>query len=114
MQLLRTYILPRIVQWAVVIFVGVTITFLIPRFSPINPIDDMIARMTSFQTIDPAAVVSMRATMEDLYGLDGSILEQYLSFWTRLIKGIWVLLFRISPSRSAKSSPPAFPGPLVY
>ena len=87
MQLLRTYILPRIVQWAVVIFVGVTITFLIPRFSPINPIDDMISRMTSFQTIDPAAVVSMRATMEDLYGLDGSILEQYLSFWTRLIKG---------------------------
>ena len=87
MQLLRTYILPRIVQWAVVIFVGVTITFLIPRFSPVNPIDDMISRMTSFQTIDPQAVVAMRATMQDLYGLDGSLLEQYFSFWTRLLKG---------------------------
>ena len=87
MNLLRTYILPRIVQWAVVVFVGVTITFLIPRFSPANPIDDMIARMASFQTIDPEAVVSMRATMEDLYGLGGSLPEQYLAFWQRLLKG---------------------------
>ncbi len=87
MQLLRTYILPRIAQWAVVIFVGVTITFLIPRFSPVNPIDDMIGRMTALQTIDPQAVVAMRATMEDLYGLDGSLLEQYLAFWQRLVKG---------------------------
>ena len=87
MQLLKTYILPRIVQWAVVIFVGVTITFLIPRFSPVNPVDDMVARMTAFQTTDPKAVVAMRATMEDLYGLGGSLPEQYLAFWTRLIQG---------------------------
>ncbi len=87
MQLLRTYILPRVIQWAVVIFVGVTITFLIPRFSPINPVDDMIARMTAFQTIDPQAVVAMRATMEDLYGLGGNLFEQYLAFWSRLLQG---------------------------
>ncbi|MDE2818324.1 MAG: ABC transporter permease [Chloroflexota bacterium] len=87
MQLLRTYILPRIAQWAVVIFVGVTLTFLIPRFSPINPIDDMISRMTAFQTIDPEAVVRMRANMEDLYGLGGTLLEQYLAFWKRLLQG---------------------------
>ncbi len=87
MQLLRTYILPRIVQWAVVIFVGVTIIFLIPRFSPINPVDDMIGRMTAFQTMDPQAVVLMRATMQDLYGLDGSLLEQYINFWQRLLQG---------------------------
>ena len=86
MQLLRTYILPRIAQWAVVIFVGVTVTFLIPRFSPVNPVDDMIGRMTAFQTIDPQAVVAMRATMNDLYGLDGSLLEQYIAFWQRLVK----------------------------
>ncbi len=87
MQLLKSYILPRVAQWAVVIFVGVTVTFLIPRLSPVNPVDDMIMRMTAFQTIDPAAVVAMRATMEDLYGLDGSILEQYINFWSRLLQG---------------------------
>ncbi len=87
MNLLRTYILPRIAQWAVVIFVGISITFLIPRLSPVNPVDEMIARMTAFQTMDPQAVVAMRATMNDLYGLDGSLLDQYISFWSRLLKG---------------------------
>ena len=87
MNLLRTYILPRIVQWVVVIFVGVSITFLIPRLSPVNPVDEMIARLTAFQTMDPQAVVAMRATMEDLYGLDGTLLDQYISFWSRLFQG---------------------------
>jgi peptide/nickel transport system permease protein len=87
MKLLREYILPRIVQWFVVIFVGVTITFLIPRLSPVNPIDQAMGRATSFQTINPEAAVAMRETLMDLYGLDGNIFEQYLNFWGRLFKG---------------------------
>lgn len=87
MQLLKSYILPRVVQWAVVIFVGVTAVFLIPRLSPVNPVDDMIGRMTAFQTIDPVAVVAMRETMNDLFGLEGSLLEQYGNFWSRLLQG---------------------------
>ena len=87
MRLLRTYILPRIVQWAVVIFIGVSLTFLIPRLSPSSPVDEMISRLTTFQTMDPQAVVAMRATMTDLFGLDGSLLEQYGRFWGRLIQG---------------------------
>ena len=37
MILPRTYILPRIVQLAVVILVGITETFQIPRLSPVSP-----------------------------------------------------------------------------
>jgi peptide/nickel transport system permease protein len=40
--LLKTYIIPRILQWALVIFIGVTLTFLIPRLSPINPVDQAV------------------------------------------------------------------------
>ncbi|MCA9885086.1 MAG: ABC transporter permease, partial [Anaerolineae bacterium] len=87
MTLLRQYILPRIVQWFVVIFVGISITFLIPRLSPVNPVDNALGRLTSFQTMDPEASQQMRATLLDLYGLDGSIVDQYLNFWGRLIKG---------------------------
>lgn len=87
MALLRQYILPRVVQWVLVIFVGVSVTFLIPRLSPVNPVDQAIGRMTSFQQLDPEAVVQMRETMQDLYGLNGSLLEQYLNFWGRLLKG---------------------------
>ena len=87
MRLLRTYILPRIVQWAAVIFIGVSLIFLIPRLLPSSPVDEMISRLTAFQTMDPKAVVAMRATMTDLFGLDGSLLEQYGRFWGRLLQG---------------------------
>jgi peptide/nickel transport system permease protein len=85
MRLFREYILPRIVQWFVVVFVGVTITFLIPRLSPVNPVDSAMGRVTAFQSINPEAVVAMRESLMDLYGLDGNIFEQYLNFWKRLI-----------------------------
>ncbi len=87
MTLLRQYILPRFVQWLIVIFVGVTITFLIPRMSPVNPVENMMGRLTSFQSMDPEASIAMRETLTDLYGLDGSLFDQYLAFWGRLVRG---------------------------
>jgi peptide/nickel transport system permease protein len=87
MRLLKEFILPRLVQWFVVIFVGITITFLIPRLSPINPIDQAMGRMTSFQTMDPDSALALRETLEDMYGLEGSIVEQYISFWKRILRG---------------------------
>lgn len=86
MTLLRQYILPRIVQWVVVIFVGVSITFLIPRLSPINPVDTMLGRLTALQTMDAETTIQMREALLDLYGLDGSLLDQYAAFWSRLFK----------------------------
>jgi peptide/nickel transport system permease protein len=85
--LLKEFILPRLAQWAVVIVVGVTVTFLIPRLSPVNPVDDAIARATTFQTMNPEASVAMRETLLDLYGLDGTIVDQYFGFWGRLLRG---------------------------
>lgn len=87
MTLLKEYILPRIFQWLVVIFVGVTITFMIPRLSPVNPVDQAIARINSFQAMDPDAALMMRASMEDLYGVKGTFFEQYLTYWGRVLKG---------------------------
>ena len=73
MKLLRTFILPRIVQWLIVVFVGVTLTFLIPRLSPVNPIDNALGRLTAFQNMSPEATLALRASLTDLYGLDGSL-----------------------------------------
>lgn len=87
MTLLRQYILPRIVQWVIVIFVGVSITFLIPRLSPINPVDTMLGRLTALQTMDAETTLAMRETLLDLYGLDGSLWDQYRAFWSRVIQG---------------------------
>ena len=92
MRLFKTFFLPRIVQWLVVIFIGVTLTFLIPRLSPVNPIDTAMGRLTAFQTMSPEATLALRASLLDLYGMDGSLLSQYLSFWKR------VLTFDLGPS----------------
>ena len=89
MTLFKEYFLPRILQWVMVIFMGVTITFIIPRLSPVNPIDQAMGRLTAFQNLSPEATVQLRESLEDLYGLEGSMLDQYISFWKRVIVAIW-------------------------
>jgi len=85
--LFKEYILPRLVQWALVIFMGVTITFLIPRLSPVNPVDQAYMRATAFQSLSPEATLALRQSLEDLYGLNGSIFQQYINFWKRVLHG---------------------------
>jgi peptide/nickel transport system permease protein len=92
MKLFQTLILPRIVQWLIVVFVGVTLAFFIPRLSPVNPIDSALGQLTAFQSMSPEATVALRETLEDLYGLNGTLLEQYLGFWKR------VFSFDLGPS----------------
>jgi peptide/nickel transport system permease protein len=87
MTLFKEYFLPRLVQWLVVVVVGVTVTFLIPRLSPINPVDQALGRLAAFQNIDPEASLALRETLLDLYGLEGNIFEQYVNFWARLLRG---------------------------
>jgi peptide/nickel transport system permease protein len=85
--LLKTYIIPRILQWALVIFIGVTLTFLIPRLSPINPVQQALGRLTAFQTLSPEATVELKESLEDLYGLNGTLFDQYIAFWRRILTG---------------------------
>jgi len=85
--LLKEFILPRLVQWFVVIFIGVTVTFLIPRLSPVNPIDQAMARLSQFQTREPEATIALRESLQDLYGLNGNFFEQYVNFWKRVLRG---------------------------
>ncbi len=87
MTLFKEFILPRLVQWCLVIFIGVTITFLIPRLSPVNPVDQALGRLTAFQNLNPEAMMELRESLLDLYGLEGSIFEQYVSFWQRVVRG---------------------------
>ena len=87
MTLFQEYILPRLLQWVLVIVIGVTVTFLIPRLSPVNPVEQAIGRATAFQTLSPEATIAMRESLLDLYGLEGSLWEQYVNFWKRILRG---------------------------
>ena len=76
MNLLKSYFLPRLSQWLITIFVGVTVTFILPRLLPTDPVERTLSTLSSLQTMDPRAVESLKEALEDLYGLGGSPFEQ--------------------------------------
>lgn len=86
--MLKKYLLPRLVQYVTVMFIGITMVFIIPRLLPSDPVESQLNRMTAQgQYLDPAAVQDLRATLEELYGLKGGILQQYVTYWRRLLTG---------------------------
>jgi len=104
------YLIPRIFQYLLVIFLGVTLTFIIPRLSPVDPVEAQVNRvMASGSQISPDAIIAMRDALTELYGLEGSSLDQYFAFWGRLLRGdlgpslawfptpVWSLLARAMP-----------------
>ncbi|WP_119071197.1 ABC transporter permease [Aggregatilinea lenta] len=82
------YLIPRVVQYLTIIFVGITVTFIIPRLAPTDPVAAQVSMMIARgSSLDPASIESMRAALTDLYGLSGSPVEQYFAFWGRLFRG---------------------------
>jgi peptide/nickel transport system permease protein len=87
-QFILRYLIPRFLQFLTIIFVGITVTFIIPRLSPTDPVEAQISMMMARgETLDPQSIASMRAALTDLYGLSGSPVEQYFAFWGRLLRG---------------------------
>ncbi|HOJ92485.1 MAG TPA: ABC transporter permease [Dictyoglomaceae bacterium] len=86
--MLRRYLIQRLFQYFLVIFVGITIVFFIPRLSPVDPVMQLInsIRMQGAY-LDPKSAEAMTKSLRELYGLEGSLFEQYLAFWGRLFKG---------------------------
>ena len=71
-----------------VIFLGVTLTFIIPRLSPSDPVERQVAQiMASGSQFGPEAITHLREALTEMYGLKGNSLEQYFSFWGRLFRG---------------------------
>jgi peptide/nickel transport system permease protein len=87
-KFLLGYILPRIGQYIVVVFVGVTVTFIIPRLSPTDPVQAQINRtLTSGVNFSQDMLDDFRVSLTALYGLEGSAWDQYWEFWHRLFRG---------------------------
>lgn len=89
------YVAKRVGVYLAVLVIGLTITFFLPRLMPANPIEAYISQLQSRAngTLTPEAIASMRASLEELYGLHGNILVQYVSFLKRVI-----LQFDFGPS----------------
>jgi len=85
MRFIRSYLVPRFVQYVLVVFCGVTAVFFIPRFTGQDPVLEVIAQIQAQgASLDPTAVQSLMETLKELYGLKGSLLQQYLTMWRRV------------------------------
>lgn len=87
MENLLKYIISRLFQWLIVVVVGITVVFIVPRFTPMDPIQTTLSRVTAYSYIDPDAINRMIETLKDLYGLKGTLFQQYVNFWKHLLLG---------------------------
>ena len=93
------YVVRRLFQFALVVFIGISLTFFITHLTPIDPVEQMIASMTAFGDTSPEAVLMMRDALAELYGLEGSLIDQYFDYWGR------ILSLDFGPSLSAFPTP---------
>jgi peptide/nickel transport system permease protein len=89
------YLLTRLGQFALVVFIGINIAFAVTHATPIDPVEQSIAAATQFGSTSPEAIGMMRQSLKELYGLEGGLWQQYVSFWRRVAVGDF------GPSQSA-------------
>ena len=55
---------------------------------PVDPVQQTLQRITiQGAFLDPRAIEQIRETLLELYGLKGSLMEQYFALWRRLLRG---------------------------
>lgn len=75
------FIAGRIVTFLLVIWIGMTAVFFIPRMFPADPVEGMIMKMTANQgSLDPKEVEHLRQALNTQFGLEGSTASQYFTF----------------------------------
>jgi len=88
MSFIKGYLIPRLIQYFVVTFLGLTAIFILPRLLPVDPIKQQLEQYQSFGVyIPPEQQEEMIKTLKQLYGLEGTLWEQYMNFWERLFSG---------------------------
>ncbi len=100
MNFVKRYLIPRLIQYFLVIFLGVTAVFFIPRLTPKDPVRRTITEMQARGSyLDPGTMDEIIEDLTEMYGLSGSWGEQYIAFWGRLLHGDFGVSFFQFPTR---------------
>jgi peptide/nickel transport system permease protein len=106
----KRYLIPRLIQYVLVTWLGITIVFFIPRITPNDPVMSMIAMMRARgSTLEPGSMDDIINDLTEMYGLQGSWLEQYGAFWGRLFRGDFGVSFFQFPTSVNKLIATAMP-----
>jgi peptide/nickel transport system permease protein len=97
---LKRYLIPRLIQYILVIWLGITVVFLIPRLTPNDPVMAMVGILRARgATLEPGAMDGVIKDLTEMYGLEGSWIDQYWAFWGRLFRGDFGVSFFQFPTR---------------
>jgi peptide/nickel transport system permease protein len=97
---LKRYLIPRLIQYVLVIWLGITVVFFIPRLTPSDPVMKMVGELQARgSTLEPGTMDDIIEDLTEMYGLEGSWMDQYWAFWGRLFRGDMGVSFFQFPAR---------------
>lgn len=100
MKFLKSYLIPRLIAYFLVIWLGITVVFFIPRLIPNDPVINMIDQMRARgSTLEPGSMDGIIEDLTKMYGLEGAWLDQYGDMWVRLAQGDFGVSFFQFPAR---------------
>lgn len=80
---MKKYFGKKLIIYLITFFVAVTINWIAPRLMPGDPVNTMLATYTGPAEGRALLEEQLRAT----FGLEGSMIEQYIGFWGDLLRG---------------------------
>ena len=82
-----SYIAKRVGLYIAVVFIGLSLTFVLPRLMPVDPVEGYIAQLTSLANAQYSAeaIDELRHNLRRLYGLEGSVVQQYFDYMKRVL-----------------------------
>lgn len=110
MSKFRNYIIIRVATYFAIIYIGLTICFILPRLTPLDPVIVVVNRLSEHgQYYDPIALEQMMTALRELYGLKGSVLDQYIAYLRRLMVGDFGPSLTLFPAPAAEIVHTALP-----
>src|ERR1044072_1083313 len=83
---LQRYIVARVGQLLLIIFVAVSINFIIPRLLPGDPVTTALARLQAGGGAQGTGIAAVSEAYRAKYGLDAPIWQQYINYWGDLFR----------------------------
>jgi peptide/nickel transport system permease protein len=80
----RRYFGRKLFTYILTFFIAATIDWLIPRFMPGDPVAGLMARQNG---LSPEGAAALAQYYNNLFGLDRSMLDQFIGFWVSLAHG---------------------------
>src|SRR5579871_4214419 len=81
---LAVYLAKRFAQLVLIVFIAVSVNFVIPRLLPGDPVETALARLQSSGGAQNVDIQAVATAYRSKYGLDQPILRQYVKYWQDL------------------------------